>query len=86
MLPQPLHSLPSRFREDCKKLAYFVHRVEAFLMETEEEADMTQPGWQAAFAVSIKAGLQQRLQLRQQQQMGGLLHAAGCSDACRRPR
>lgn len=40
------------YRDDCKKLAHFVHRVEAFLMETEEEADMSGPGWQAAFSVS----------------------------------
>ncbi|WIA39971.1 hypothetical protein OEZ86_013401 [Tetradesmus obliquus] len=39
-----------RYRDDCKKLAHFVHRVEAFLMETEEEADMSGPGWQAAFS------------------------------------
>eukprot|EP00879_Flechtneria_rotunda_P014696 GHRR01015357.1.p1 GENE.GHRR01015357.1~~GHRR01015357.1.p1 ORF type:complete len:292 (+),score=92.48 GHRR01015357.1:1374-2249(+) len=39
-----------RYRDDCKKLAHFVHRVEGFLMETEEEADMTGPGWQAAFS------------------------------------
>jgi hypothetical protein len=40
-----------RYRDDCKKLAHFVHRVESFLMETEDEADMSGPGWQAAFSV-----------------------------------
>jgi hypothetical protein len=39
------------YRDDCKKLAHFVHRVESFLMETEDEADMSGPGWQAAFSV-----------------------------------
>ncbi len=47
----------NRYREDCKKLCHFVHRVEAFLMETEEEADMNEPGWQAAFTVSDRAYL-----------------------------
>lgn len=41
-----------RYREDCKKLLVFVKRVELFLTETEEDADMDEPGWQAAFAVS----------------------------------
>lgn len=41
-----------RFREDCDKLAQFVRKIEAFIMQTEDEADMTGPGWQAAFSVS----------------------------------
>jgi hypothetical protein len=41
----------SSYRDDCKTLAHFVHRVESFLMETEDEADMSGPGWQAAFSV-----------------------------------
>lgn len=45
-----------RYRDDCKKLAHFVHRVESFLMETEDDVDMEGPGWQAAFTVSAAAG------------------------------
>jgi hypothetical protein len=40
------------FRDDCKELALFVTRIEGFLLETEDDEDMTGPGWQAAFSVS----------------------------------
>ncbi len=47
-----LHCLAHRFRQDCEKLATFVRKIEAFIMQTEDESDMTGPGWQAAFSVS----------------------------------
>jgi len=42
-----------RFREDCRKLAYFVSRIEALITETEDETDMTAPGWEETFSVSL---------------------------------
>jgi len=42
----------TRYREDCQKLAQFVQRIEAFITETEDETDMTGPGWKKAFSVS----------------------------------
>lgn len=30
-----------------------MQRIEAFLMETEDDADMTAPGWEAAFSVRM---------------------------------
>lgn len=45
-----------RFRSDCEKLASFVQRIERFLMETEDDADMTAPGWEAAFSVGMRLG------------------------------
>ncbi|KAF8062913.1 hypothetical protein HT031_003751 [Scenedesmus sp. PABB004] len=47
-----------RYRDDCKKLASFVRRVEGFLMETEDEVDMDAPGWQAAFSALHEALLE----------------------------
>jgi hypothetical protein len=41
-----------RFRKDCELLAGFVHRIEHFITETEDDTDMTGPGWEAAFSVS----------------------------------
>lgn len=49
-----------RYRKDCEKLARFVHRIEAFITETEDDADMTAPAWQAAFEVGSQAALQRR--------------------------
>lgn len=49
-----------RYRKDCEKLARFVHRIEAFITETEDDADMTAPAWQAAFEVGSQAALQKR--------------------------
>jgi hypothetical protein len=51
-LPSRDAAVKCRFREDCDKLAQFVRKIEAFIMQTEDEADMTGPGWQAAFSVS----------------------------------
>jgi hypothetical protein len=41
-----------RFRKDCELLAGFVHRIEHFITETEDDTDLTGPGWEAAFSVS----------------------------------
>lgn len=43
-----------RFREDCRKLAAFVQRIESVIMEVESDADPNEPGWQAAFTVSLR--------------------------------
>jgi hypothetical protein len=57
-LPTPLLSkwrcccFCCRFRKDCELLAGFVHRIEHFITETEDDTDMTGPGWEAAFSVS----------------------------------
>lgn len=48
---------PCRFREDCEKLAHFVHRIESFITETEDDADMSGPGWEAAFSVGLLAAV-----------------------------
>jgi hypothetical protein len=47
-----LFCLTHRFRKDCELLAGFVHRIEHFITETEDDTDMTGPGWEAAFSVS----------------------------------
>ena len=46
-----------RFRDDCRKLAYFVHRIEALITETEDSTDMTAPGWEDAFNVGVLFGV-----------------------------
>lgn len=40
-----------RFRQDCKKLADYVHRVEGFLLQLAEFDNVNSSGWDAAFTV-----------------------------------